>query len=87
MVQPDFYGVVNGEEIQVILPQASEEYGPINHYYLIVVPEDPSYFQDPLPDQFLNSNVSLIFLMLTDLAFFYVRLYVKIVPIDISSLS
>ncbi|KAL9706114.1 hypothetical protein quinque_009632 [Culex quinquefasciatus] len=25
MVQPDFYGVVNGEEIQVILPQASEE--------------------------------------------------------------
>lgn len=39
MVKPDFYGVVNGEEIQVILPQASEEYGPISHYYLIVVPE------------------------------------------------
>ncbi|XP_017767250.1 PREDICTED: tyrosine-protein phosphatase Lar isoform X5 [Eufriesea mexicana] len=42
MVKPDFYGVVNGEEIQVILPQASEEYGPISHYYLIVVPEDAS---------------------------------------------
>ncbi|XP_071869814.1 tyrosine-protein phosphatase Lar isoform X6 [Bombus fervidus] len=42
MVKPDFYGVVNGEEIQVILPQASEEYGSISHYYLIVVPEDPS---------------------------------------------
>lgn len=40
MVKPDFYGVVNSEEIQVILPQASEEYGPISHYYLIVVPED-----------------------------------------------
>ncbi|XP_024937646.1 tyrosine-protein phosphatase Lar isoform X10 [Cephus cinctus] len=42
MVKPDFYGVLNGAEIQVILPQASEEYGPISHYYLIVVPEDKS---------------------------------------------
>lgn len=48
MVKPDFYGVVNGEEIHVILPQASEEYGPISHYYLVVVPESMDYeFKDP----------------------------------------
>ncbi|XP_038108964.1 tyrosine-protein phosphatase Lar isoform X4 [Culex quinquefasciatus] len=56
MVQPDFYGVVNGEEIQVILPQASEEYGPISHYYLIVVPEDKSNLHK-LPDQFLTEDL------------------------------
>ncbi|XP_025017927.1 tyrosine-protein phosphatase Lar isoform X2 [Tetranychus urticae] len=37
MVKPDFLSVKNGE-INVILPQASEEYGPISHYYLVVVP-------------------------------------------------
>ena len=41
MVKPDFYGVLN-DEIQVILPSASEEYGPISHSYLVVVPEDTS---------------------------------------------
>ncbi|XP_017782566.1 PREDICTED: tyrosine-protein phosphatase Lar isoform X5 [Nicrophorus vespilloides] len=56
MVQPDFYGVVNGEEIQVILPQASEEYGPISHYYLIVVPEDKATIQNN-PDQFLTEEM------------------------------
>ncbi|XP_026465523.1 tyrosine-protein phosphatase Lar-like [Ctenocephalides felis] len=56
MVKPDFYGVVNGEEIQVILPQASEEYGPISHYYLIVVPEDESLAHKH-PDQFLTDEM------------------------------
>nr|XP_022917798.1 tyrosine-protein phosphatase Lar isoform X3 [Onthophagus taurus] len=55
MVQPDFYGVLNAEEIQVILPQASEEYGPISHYYLIVVPEDKA--NDKHPDQFLTEDL------------------------------
>ena len=36
MVQPDFYGVRRqGEgELRVFLPAASEEYGPISHYYM-----------------------------------------------------
>ncbi|KAL0270992.1 UNVERIFIED_CONTAM: hypothetical protein PYX00_008241 [Menopon gallinae] len=56
MVKPDFYGVVNGEEIQVILPQASEEYGPISHYFLIVVPDDEENNQK-VPDQFLTEDL------------------------------
>lgn len=56
MVKPDFYGVVNNEEIQVILPQASEEYGPISHYYLIVVPEDKLTLNKN-PDQFLTEEM------------------------------
>lgn len=56
MVKPDFYGVLNGEEIQVILPQASEEYGPISHYYLVVVPEEKSNVNKN-PDQFLTDNL------------------------------
>lgn len=56
MVKPDFYGVVNGEEIHVILPQASEEYGPISHYYLIVVPENKMTIQKN-PDQFLTDEL------------------------------
>jgi hypothetical protein len=59
MVKPDFYGVVNNAEIQVILPQASEEYGPISHYYLIVVPEDKLNAQKN-PDQFLTDEVSSV---------------------------
>jgi hypothetical protein len=57
MVKPDFYGVVKSAEIQVILPQASEEYGPISHYYLIVVPEDKLNDQKN-PDQFLTEEAS-----------------------------
>lgn len=57
MVKPDFYGVLNGEEIQVILPQASEEYGPISHYFLIVVPDDESNNRKG-PDQFLTEEVN-----------------------------
>lgn len=56
MVQPDFYGVVNEEEIQVILPQASEEYGPISHYYLVIVPEDDMN-ANKNPDQFLTDDL------------------------------
>jgi hypothetical protein len=59
MVKPDFYGVVNNAEIQVILPQASEEYGPISHYYLIVVPEDKLNAQKN-PDQFLTEEVNSV---------------------------
>ncbi|KAL4709306.1 hypothetical protein ACJJTC_013366 [Scirpophaga incertulas] len=44
MVKPDFYGVVDNE-VLVILPQASEEYGPISHYYLVVVPDDKAHNQ------------------------------------------
>ncbi|XP_024872165.1 tyrosine-protein phosphatase Lar isoform X8 [Temnothorax curvispinosus] len=57
MVKPDFYGVVNGEDIQVILPQASEEYGPISHYYLIVVPEDKST-ANKQPDELTEDMIS-----------------------------
>ncbi|XP_050531444.1 tyrosine-protein phosphatase Lar isoform X2 [Daktulosphaira vitifoliae] len=56
MVKPDFYGVLNGEKIQVILPQASEEYGPICHYYLIVVPENPDTISMN-PDEFLTHKL------------------------------
>ncbi|KAG8188904.1 hypothetical protein JTE90_014959 [Oedothorax gibbosus] len=40
MVKPDSFGVKNGWEITVILPKASEEYGPISHYFLVVVPTE-----------------------------------------------
>lgn len=59
MVKPDFYGVVNGEEIQVILPQASEEYGPISHYYLIVAPEDKATAHKQ-PDELTEDMISNI---------------------------
>ncbi|XP_041986315.1 tyrosine-protein phosphatase Lar isoform X2 [Aricia agestis] len=55
MVKPDFYGVVENE-ILVILPQASEEYGPISHYYLVVVPDDKSH-NHKNPDQFLTDDL------------------------------
>uniref|UniRef100_A0A0K2UZ97 Uncharacterized protein n=2 Tax=Lepeophtheirus salmonis TaxID=72036 RepID=A0A0K2UZ97_LEPSM len=44
MVKPDFYGVRkrNKGELTVFLPQASEEYGPISHYYLVVIPNSNS---------------------------------------------
>jgi len=40
MVKPDFFGVKKDTPgvITVYLPQASEEYGPISHYYLVVIP-------------------------------------------------
>ncbi|UYV73148.1 PTPRD [Cordylochernes scorpioides] len=50
MVKPDSFGVQPGNQISVILPKASEEYGPISHYFLAVVPEeiftkDPDHYQ------------------------------------------
>ncbi|XP_037094696.1 tyrosine-protein phosphatase Lar-like [Pollicipes pollicipes] len=38
MVKPDPLGVRN-KKVMVILPRASEEYGPISHYFIVVVPE------------------------------------------------
>ena len=40
MVKPDFFGVKRDVPgvITVYLPQASEEYGPISHYYLVCIP-------------------------------------------------
>ncbi|XP_045139286.1 tyrosine-protein phosphatase Lar-like isoform X5 [Portunus trituberculatus] len=56
MVKPDFYGVKGNHEIAMILPQASEEYGPIAFYYLIVVPEDKlNSFKNP--DQYLTDDL------------------------------
>lgn len=43
---------------QVILPQASEEYGPICYYYVVVVPENPDTMLMN-PDEFLNQKVRL----------------------------
>ena len=65
MVKPDFYGVIGEYEVAMILPQASEEYGPIAFYYLIVVPqteEDTTYFKDP--DQYLTDDVRMLLIQL-----------------------
>lgn len=43
-----------------MLPQASEEYGPISHYYLVVVPENLETKQMTSPDQFLTNDVSIL---------------------------
>jgi receptor-type tyrosine-protein phosphatase F len=58
MVKPDLYGVENEELILVILPQASEEYGPISHYFLIVVPDD-KISNNKYPDAFLTDEVCI----------------------------
>ena len=62
MVKPDFYGVKGPHEIAMILPQASEEYGPIAYYYLVVVPEEPTAptvkFRFKQPDQYMTDDVS-----------------------------
>lgn len=41
------------------MPQASEEYGPICHYYVVVVPEntDTALMN---PDEFLNQKVGVV---------------------------
>ncbi|XP_075528367.1 tyrosine-protein phosphatase Lar isoform X4 [Dermacentor variabilis] len=50
MVKPDaLWPISNGDEITVILPKASEEYGPIKQYYLVVV---PSEFATKEPDDY-----------------------------------
>lgn len=48
MVKPDSDGT-DKDIINVILPQASEEYGPISHYFLVVVPEK---FANKEPDHY-----------------------------------
>jgi len=50
MAKPDIISS-NGREINVALPQASEEYGTISHYYLIVVTEDYAR-KNPDPDHY-----------------------------------
>lgn len=65
MVKPDFYGVKGPNEIAMILPQASEEFGPIAYYYLVVVPEEPTdpplKFTFKQPDQYMTDDVSCKF--------------------------
>lgn len=65
MVKPDFFGVKKETPgvITVYLPQASEEYGPISHYYLVVIPhanstriKHPDYYESA--DLIANSKKS-----------------------------
>ncbi len=65
MVKPDFFGVKKEAPgvITVYLPQASEEYGPISHYYLVVIPhanstriKHPDYYESA--DLIANSKKS-----------------------------
>jgi hypothetical protein len=59
MVKPDSLGVTPDGHILLALPQASEEYGPISHYFLVVVPERKNYpFKHP--DAYLLDDVRSI---------------------------
>ncbi|CAG0919767.1 unnamed protein product [Notodromas monacha] len=63
MVKPDSLGVTTEGYIFLALPQASEEYGPISHYFLVVVPERKNYpFKHPdaylLDDLIVNKGRS-----------------------------
>lgn len=60
MVKPDSFGVHNNMEITVVLPQASEEYGPISHYFLVVVPEQ---FATKEPDDFTIEEVGFFLIL------------------------
>lgn len=55
MVKPDSIESQNKQQITVILPQASEEYGPISHYYLVVVPQE---FANKDPDLYSIEELS-----------------------------
>ncbi|XP_054161906.1 tyrosine-protein phosphatase Lar-like isoform X2 [Oppia nitens] len=55
MVKPDSIESQNKQQITVILPQASEEYGPISHYYLVVV---PNTFATKEPDKYTIEELS-----------------------------
>ena len=58
MVKPDFYGVrKNGVELTVFLPQASEEYGPISHYYVVVIPNSNASSVN-FPDQYNTADLN-----------------------------
>ncbi len=54
----DFYGVraQSRGELTVFLPQASEEYGPISHYYLIVIPNSNAS-EVKYPDQYVTVDL------------------------------
>lgn len=58
MVKPDFYGVrkKNLGELSVFLPRASEEYGPISHYYIIVIPNSNATTVR-YPDQYVTEDL------------------------------
>lgn len=55
MDEPTLIGpTVSGREYELFLPLASEEYGPIGHYYIVVLPADmPSQH----PDVYLTSEL------------------------------
>jgi len=55
MVKPDV--CFQGGKVNLYLPHASEEYGPISHYYLVVVP-DSKKIEEKYPDYFIIENVS-----------------------------
>jgi receptor-type tyrosine-protein phosphatase F len=57
MVKPDACN--QGGKISLFLPQASEEYGPISHYYLVIVP-DTKKLANKIPDQFLVDNMAAL---------------------------
>ena len=59
MVKPDFYGVrkASGGELTVFLPQASEEYGPISHYYVVVIPNSNASNVN-FPDQYNTADLN-----------------------------
>lgn len=56
MVKPDSIESKNKQLITVILPQASEEYGLISHYYLVVVPEE--FVKEKEPDTYTIEELS-----------------------------
>ncbi|UXI17727.1 RING finger protein 11 [Sarcoptes scabiei] len=55
MVKPDTIESKNKQLITVILPQASEEFGLISHYYLVVVPKE---FAEKEPDLYTIEELS-----------------------------
>lgn len=55
LVKPDSLGPTTNHEIHVVLPQASEEFGPIKHYFLVVVPSDIAVKE---PDDYRIEDVS-----------------------------
>ena len=71
MVKPDFFGVKKEAPgvITVYLPQASEEYGPISHYFLVVIPyanstetviKHPDYFESTALVENSNADKALV---------------------------
>lgn len=56
LVKPDSLGPTQNHEILVVLPQASEEFGPIKHYFLVVVPAEMAIKE---PDDYRIEDVSI----------------------------